>query len=156
MLSVKELQRTTAAEIRPRLVALLLSACSACGNPVSPSALTGVYDVTVFEFTALADSARRVDLVDEGWVIEFGIANGRYTLVMNGLAGDGTITIDGDAVTLTPGPAAGAGAAPAMSGSISRLDETVTMRLLTGVAFDIDDDGSVDPATLRIVMIRRT
>ena len=128
---------------------LLAVGLAACSDSTSPEELAGTYDVTVFEFTNADSTAEKVDLVDEGAVIEVTItAGGAFTVDFDGDAETGTIVIDGDEVTIT------VGSDPA-SGTIDQNGDTVTINLDTGVEFDFDEDGTDDDATLRIVMTRQ-
>jgi len=128
---------------------LLAVGLAACSDSTSPEELAGTYDVTVFEFTNADSTAEKVDLVDEGAVIEVTItAGGAFTVDFDGDAETGTIVIDGDEVTIT------LDSDPA-SGTIDQNGDTVTINLDTGVEFDFDEDGTDDDATLRIVMTRQ-
>jgi hypothetical protein len=130
-------------------ITILALGLGACSDSTSPEELAGTYDVTVFEFTNPDSTAEKVDLVDEGAVIEITIsAAGAFTIDVDGDTETGTITIDGNDVTITVG-------GDAATGTIDQNGDTVTITLDTGVEFDFDGDGTDDPATLRIVMTRQ-
>jgi hypothetical protein len=130
--------------------ALTLASVTACSDSTSPEELAGTYNVTVFEFTNPDSTAQTVDLVDLGLDVTVTItAAGAFSFTVDGDTESGTMTIDGSDVTIT------IGGDPA-TGTISQDGDTVTIELDTGVEFDLDDDGTDDPATLRIVMTRTT
>jgi hypothetical protein len=129
----------------------LLVAGAACGNSVSPEALAGTYDVTVFEFTNQDSTDEKVDLIDLGATITVTItAGGSLTVETEGLPGagteTGTIEVDGSDVTVDFD-------GDVSSGTIDQSGDTVTIVLNEGVTFDDFEDGD-HPATLRIVMTK--
>lgn len=129
---------------------MLAVGLAACSDSTSPEDLAGSYDVTVMEFTNADNTAQKVDVVDLGAVIEVTItAAGAFTLDVDGVPETGTITVDGDNVTIT------LDGDPA-TGTIDQNGDTVTINLDTGVSYDFDDDGTDEDATLRVVMTRQT
>jgi hypothetical protein len=128
---------------------MLAVGLAACSDSTSPEELAGTYDVTVMEFTNADDTSEKVDVVDLGAVIEVTItAAGAFTLDVDGVPETGTITIDGDNVTITL-------EGDPSTGTIDQNGDTVTINLATGVSYDFDDDGTDEDATLRIVMTRQ-
>jgi hypothetical protein len=129
--------------------AALALGVGACSDATSPEDLAGTYDVTVFEFTNADSTAQKLDLVEEGAVIEITIsAAGAFSVDVDGDTETGAIAIDGDDVTIT------IDGDPA-TGTIDQNGDTVTITLDTGVEFDFDEDGTDEDATLRIVMTRQ-
>jgi hypothetical protein len=130
--------------------ALTLASVTACGDSVSPEQLAGTYDVTVFEFTNVDNTADKLDLVDLGATITVTIsAAGGFSFTLEGITESGTIAVDGSDVTITID-------GDASTGSINQNGDTVTITLNTNVTFDFDEDGTDEDATLRIVMVRTT
>jgi hypothetical protein len=129
---------------------LLAAGLAACSDSTSPADLAGTYDVTVFEFTNADNTTEKVDVVDLGAAIEITItAGGAFTIDVDGETETGTIEIDGSDVTVT------IGGDPA-TGTINQNGSTVTLNFDTGTEFDFDEDGTDDPATLRVVMTLQT
>jgi hypothetical protein len=132
-----------------------LAAAAACGDStgVQLADLAGTWNITLLEFSEVGGSAT-VDLIaDLSGTATIDIeSDGAYTLTVT-VQGvpeteTGTITVVGNEITL-------AGASDAALGTISRNGDTVTIDFDAGVEFDFDDDGSDDPATLRIVMVKQ-
>lgn len=129
------------------------AAAVACSDPLSLSALAGLYDITVFEATSIEDPTLHGNWIGPGVVMHFGIAEaGGFTLETNGLAGGGTMRIEGNAVTLTF--TVGLSTPIVWSGTISRDGDTVTLDLDEGVQLPFSDPGDLVPVRLRIVMVR--
>jgi hypothetical protein len=132
-----------------------MAAAVACGEStgVQLADLAGTWNITTMEFSEVGGSAR-VDLIsDFGGTATIEIeSDGSFTLTITvqGVpeTDTGTITVNGDEVTL-------ATATDASQGTISRNGDTVTIDFDAGVEFDFDDDGTDDAATLRIVMVRQ-
>jgi hypothetical protein len=130
-------------------------AVAACGDStgVQPADLAGTWQITTLEFSAIGGSAA-VDLIgDQGATGTVEIeSDGAFTLSVTVLGftetETGTITVTGNEITL-------ASQGDAAQGTISRNGDTVTIDFDAGVEFDFDDDGTDEPATLRIVMVKQ-
>lgn len=129
---------------------------TACGDStgVQVDDLVGTWNATVFEFTNIADPSQKVDAIATGGSMSMTVTAGgaiSLNITFGGMTESttGTISVDGSNVTITTdGPADGDPA----SGTISLSGGTLTINLTSGVEFDFDDDGTDEPATVRIVM----
>jgi hypothetical protein len=136
---------------RTRVLALMgLAAGLACGDAVAPEDVVGDWTATSFVFTSVADPNESVDVIAAGGSLSVTFdADGTYAIAYTfGGSSDtdgGTYTIDGSDITL--------GGIDPVSGTIELSGDTMTLELLGG-EFDFDDDGTDDPATIRIVLTR--
>jgi hypothetical protein len=132
-----------------------LAAAVACGDStgVQPADLAGTWNVTLLEFAEVGGTLI-VDLIDDlgataSVVIE---SNGSFQFTVS-VGGDtdsdsGTLIVSGSDITMDfNGDAA--------IGTISRNGDTVTIELDNGLSFDFDDDGTEEDATARIVMVKQ-
>lgn len=134
------------------LVTLAGVASLACGDSLAPEDIAGTYEATTMVFTSQADPNTSADVLAAGYsfAIEFnsdGTLETTFTIGGSTDTDSGTYVIDGDAITInTDGDPA--------SGTIDRSGDTLTIVLTTGVEYDFDDDGSDEPATLRLIVER--
>lgn len=140
---------------RRTLGVMLVPAAVACTDPTEVADLVGTWNATVVEFTNLANTAEKYELIGDGGSLTIVVeANEDYTLsiLFPGEPVDvqeGTIAVVGDVLTLSE------------SGQGSPLDfifdlsgNTLTMTT-NDVDFDFDDQGGDEPASLRMVLHRQ-
>ncbi len=133
-------------------LALALVVSTACSESLAPDDIVGTYDATTMVFTSVADPNTTADVLAMGYTftIQFN-ANGTlstaFTLGGSTDTDSGTYMIDGSNFTLTIG-------GDPSTGTISKSGDRLTIMLMTGVEFDFNDDGTDEPATLRLVVER--
>jgi hypothetical protein len=133
-------------------VAIAAVAALACGDSLAPEDIAGTYEATTMVFSSQADPNTTADVLAAGYsfTIQFnadGTLETTFTIGGSTDTDSGTYVIDGNDITLN------IDGDPA-SGTIDRSGDTLTIDLTTGVEFDFDDDGTDDPATLRLVVER--
>ncbi|TFH64663.1 MAG: hypothetical protein E4G90_07640 [Gemmatimonadales bacterium] len=136
---------------------LVFAAIVGCSDStgVEIADLTGTWNATVVEFTNPANTAVKFELINEGGSLSLVVAaNGDYTLNVL-FPGDpvevqqGTIGIVGNVLTLSE---TGQGSPTDFVFTLSGNTLTLTTN---DVEFDFDDDGTDEPASLRIVFQRQ-
>lgn len=138
---------------RARVLALgtLVAAATACGDStgITVEDLVGTWEASEILFTNAANSSQRVDLIDLGASLTVTVnASGTVSTLFN----DGQGGTDSDAGTL------GTDATTLTIGSetyqAERSGDELTLSDATS-EYDFDEDGTDDPATLVIVLIRQ-
>ena len=137
----------------PRVIGVtVLLGWLACGDGLAPADLAGTWDATTMQFIDQEDPSRPpVDVIARG--AQFSItffADGtlQTTFVENGSTDttSGIYNISGSTIVINDGVAKG--------GTIRRDGDTLTIELFSGIEYDFDGDGSVDPADLLMVLVR--
>lgn len=128
------------------ILVLMLPAVLACGDStgVQPEDLVGVWTSISLVYTSTADTSVSVDLADQGYFDVIGIqSDGALSVTRHSPDGAdsdfGTFNVVGNEITITFG-------GDAVSGTISRNGNTMTLELTEGVEFDFGDDTD-QPAT---------
>lgn len=142
--------------VRGLAATLTVAAVAACSDAtgVQPEDLAGTWDISALEFTNVANTSEQVDLIADlsgsGTVTITGAGAFTIAVTVEGSTDTdiGTIEVVGSSVTITI-------AGDDLTGTISRSGDTVTINLTTGVEFDFDDDGTDEPATARLVMVKQ-
>lgn len=137
-------------------LALIAAGLAACGGSDEPSMenLSGIWRATRLEFVNAANSSQRVELIAQGATLELNLNdNGAYraTLVMPGEPGevtDGTWSYTSDTFTLQ-----GAGASFSLVFDLDLQDDRLTLAG-ADAEYDFDDDGTDEPATLTMELVR--
>ena len=142
---------------RSGVAVLAVAAVAACGDSTGVGDvaevvdLAGTWNATVVEFTNQANTAEKIDLVAEGATLVLTIlANGDYTLTIDEpmeaqAVEHGTLAISGNTLTLSE---TGQGSADDFTLNLSGNTLTLTT---DDDAFDFDDDGTDEPASVRLV-----
>lgn len=133
------------------LTAGALVAAVACGDSTGITAedLAGTWEATEIVFTNQANTSESVDLVDLGASLTVTVeASGTVTAVFDDGQGgtdsdSGTLGVDGSTLTI--------------GGDTFEADRSGDQLTLTDATseYDFDDDGSDDPATLVIRLVRQ-
>jgi hypothetical protein len=127
-----------------------LAAAVACADTtgVSVDDLEGTWNATAFEFTDQTNTSQQVDLISLGATYTLTIESPNavssvFIFEGNTDSNSNNFTISRDTLVA--------------NGDTFIVDLTGDVLLLTnlGEAFDFDDDGSDDPATLRIELVRQ-
>ena len=137
------------------LSALALGAAIAvgCGDStgVQPDDLAGTWNATSVTFTSVANSSTSVEVIGLGATLTIVIqSNGSVSLAFN-VPGEtpstdtGTLSVSGSDFTLVID-------GDTSTGTITRNGDVVTLSIQTGVEFDFDDDGTDEAATAVIVL----
>ncbi len=128
----------------------------ACGNPVSiePSAIAGTWNSRQYAFINKADLEESVELISQGATLTVTFTSGGdFTWDFRDVDGavearSGTFSADDVILTLSESGQGSPDPFPAV-----RVDDTLTLR--TGNReFDFDEDGTGEPAELRIFLTR--
>jgi hypothetical protein len=141
--------------VRQLAATLAFAAVAGCGDStgVQPADLEGTWQVSEVVYSA--------DLGDFTAVVIMDFTPSAVIVIESGGAFQKTITIGGDhdsdsgILTVTGNEVEmdfGTGLA---AGTITRDGDAVTIVLDRGVEFDVDGNGTDDPATAQIVMVRR-
>lgn len=123
----------------------------ACGDStgVEVQDLVGSWNASLYQYTDNANPAQQVDLIVQGASFDMTVtADGTVsTLLDDGVGGtssdSGVLTPDGTTLTI-----AGTAYAAQRAGDVLTLTDTTN-------AYDFDSNGSDDPATLMIRMVRQ-
>jgi hypothetical protein len=125
----------------------------ACGDGLAPSDLAGTWNATTMQFFDQENPSRpSVDVIAQGAQFSmtfFADGTLQTTFVEGGSTdtGSGIYNISGSTLVINiEGLASG--------GTIARDGDTLTIELFSGIEYDFDDDGSVDPADLLMVLVR--
>lgn len=143
----------TAGRVGTLVLAAALSACSTDGTGPTAEELLGVWGAVEYVYSSQADTTAKVDLLTElgaTYSLQL-ISGGSYETVLHlpeGTAREtGTFDVRGDRLTLTPD-----GGAPT---SYRFTFDQVFLRLTDPDAvYDVDGDGTAEPATLRLRLDR--
>ena len=136
--------------------ALTLAGTVACNDStgVQPEDLAGTWTATSAIFTSTANPPVSLDLIAAGASLTATIqSSGAISITttepVSGVSDtdNGTIAVSGTSVTLTID-------GDVVTGTITRDGDTLTLNLSSGVEFDFDDDGTDDPATAIIVFVK--
>jgi hypothetical protein len=124
----------------------------ACSDGLAPSELAGTWNATAMQYIDQEDDSRPpVDVIAQGaqFSITFrsdGTLETAFTEGGGTETTSGTYTISGSTIVINDGIARG--------GTIKRDGNTLTIELFSGIEYDFTGDGSLDPADLRLVLVR--
>ena len=132
----------------PLCVLALPALLASCGDStgVQPDDLAGTWTATSFVFQSVATPALQVDVVDEqDLTITATIqSSGDVSLTITGTGinetSNGTLTVTGSNFTLVLD-------GDTSTGTISRDGDVLTLTFTSGLEFDFDQDGTDEPAT---------
>ena len=136
----------------PLMLVLVLACSDSTG--IAPEDLAGTWAATSFVFTSPTNAAQSVDWMQLGATLTLTIsAEGTFTTTLREPDGTldtdtGTVSVSGTVLTI-----AETGQGSPTSFTAVRDGDTLTLTD-TDEEYDFDDDGTDDPATLRITLSR--
>jgi hypothetical protein len=129
----------------------LLSGCGSDPTSENPPDISGSYSMTSLLITSIDHPEIKAERIQPGVSIDFLLrADDSLTIVIHqtglpNLTSHGTVTVSGDSVTMTEGPAT-------FRGTWSKSGATLIIRLTSGVNVDIEGDGVAEAVTMRMTL----